>query len=337
MCRDGPPGSILINPNIRISPTAFAPVRECVARAGLDDCPVAENTDFHILGGEVGDCDGLSGLREEPFAIHNRSVRIATAKVRFKDLVKTLDVGELRRPDIVLIAASEERFSLCVVHRFSHRDKMDGRIAKGDATRSLIVEKATVAFAQAGYAATSVEDILAATGVSRGALYHHFDGKEALFTAVLEAVEERVAKTVVSASEDISDPLKALHAGCEAWVNLGNDPVVKQIVLIDAPAVLGWERWRELDRRFGFGLLRASIQNIARAGYIRKQSADIFAHMLLAALLEVALLVARDDKPPTALRNGRRAVQELIDKLVAVPKEQATRSGPQLNRTRRKS
>jgi AcrR family transcriptional regulator len=204
---------------------------------------------------------------------------------------------------------------------------MDGRIAKGDATRSLIIEKATAAFADAGYATTSVEDILQATGVSRGALYHHFDDKEALFTAVLEAVEEQVAKTVVSASKGISDPLKALRAGCDAWLKLGNDPVVKQIVLVDAPAVLGWEKWREIDRRFGFGLLRASVQNIASAGFIREQSVDIFAHMLLAALLEVALLVARDDKPPTALRNGRRAVRELIDKLVAAPEGKGGRSG----------
>jgi AcrR family transcriptional regulator len=214
---------------------------------------------------------------------------------------------------------------------------MDGRIAKGDATRSLIVEKATVAFAQAGYAATSIEDVLVAAGISRGALYHHFDDKKALFTAVLEAVEERVAKTVVSASEGISDPLKALHAGSDAWLKLGNDPIVKQIALIDAPAVLGWEKWRELDRRFGFGLLRASVQNIALAGYIREQSVDIFAHMLLAALLEVALLVARDDRPPTALRNGSRAVHELIDKLAAVPKKKGTASSLQVKRTRRKS
>jgi hypothetical protein len=112
MCRDGTPCFILIDPNIRITPTAFASVRERIARVGMDDCHLAKNTDFNILGGEVGDCDGLRGLREKPLAVHNRSVRIAAAEVCIKDLVKTLDVGELHRPDIVLIESSEESRSL---------------------------------------------------------------------------------------------------------------------------------------------------------------------------------------------------------------------------------
>jgi hypothetical protein len=137
---------------------------------------------------------------------------------------------------------------------------------------------------------------------------------------VLETVEEqRITKTVIEASKGIQDPIEALHAGCEAWLKLANDPVVKQIVLIDAPAVLGWERWRDLDRRFGFGLLKAALENIAQAGYIRKESVQIYAHMLLAAVLEVALMVARDDKPPAVLRNGSRAVHELIGKLLRAP------------------
>jgi AcrR family transcriptional regulator len=194
----------------------------------------------------------------------------------------------------------------------------DGRTAKGDATRSLIIEKATTAFVDAGYHATSIEDVLAIAGVSRGALYHHFAGKDELFVAVLETVEQRVATTVVQASRRVSDPVKGLQTACAAWLKLAaRDPIVKKIVLIEAPSVLGWERWRELDLRFGFGLLKAALEEMARSGLIQKQSVDMFAHILLAAVIEVALLVARADNQGAVLRTGTKAIHELIERLMS--------------------
>jgi hypothetical protein len=91
---------------------------------------------------------------------------------------------------------------------------------------------------------------------------------------------------------------------------------VRQIVLIDAPAVVGWQKWREIDARHGFGLLKAALASAAESGRVRRDLVDTFAHMLLAALIEVALMVSRAEDPKVALRTGRSALAELIDRLL---------------------
>ena len=119
---------------------------------------------------------------------------------------------------------------------------------KGLTTRRNIVDSATTLFTERGYEATSIEVVLEKSGISRGALYHHFDSKEALYVAVLEAVEARVADATAAASRHLSDPREALRAGCNAWIELAGDPAVRQIVLHDAPAVVGWQQMAR-DRR----------------------------------------------------------------------------------------
>jgi AcrR family transcriptional regulator len=195
------------------------------------------------------------------------------------------------------------------------------------ATRQHIVSVAMTLFTDQGYEATSVETVLARSGVSRGALYHHFDSKEALYTAVLEAVEARIAKVTAEASRHAGDPLEALRAGCGAWVDLGRDPAVRQIVLLDAPAVVGWQKWRDIDGRFGFGQLKGGLKNAAKAGRIRPELVETMAHILLAALLEVALLIARASDPDAATRTGRAALDELLDRLLAAPRQAPRRRG----------
>ena len=104
-------------------------------------------------------------------------------------------------------------------------------------------------FATHGYDGTSIQAVLAESGVSRGALYHHFPGKDALFLAVLEEVGQRLAAQGAAAAQDAADPVEGLRIGLMSWIRAAGDPVVRQIMLIDAPAVLGWERWRELDEQ----------------------------------------------------------------------------------------
>jgi AcrR family transcriptional regulator len=188
---------------------------------------------------------------------------------------------------------------------------------KGLTTRRNIVESATALFTEQGYEATSIEAVLEKSGVSRGALYHHFDSKETLYVAVLEAVEARVANATAAASRHLSDPREALRAGCNAWIELAGDPAVRQIVLHDAPAVVGWKKWREIDARFGFGQLKTGLKNAARAGRIRPELVDTMAHILLAALLEVALLIARSEHPRAATRSGRAALEKLLQALLS--------------------
>jgi AcrR family transcriptional regulator len=193
---------------------------------------------------------------------------------------------------------------------------MSKKVERGQATRLRIVATATTLFSELGYEATSIEAVLRESGVSRGALYHHFDSKDALFEAVLEAIEADLAQAAIAASRGIADPTKALRAGCDVFLDLTQTAKVRQIVLVDAPAVLGWQKWREIEARYGFGLLKAALEAAAARGQVRQDLVDVFAHMLLAALIEVALMVSRADDPAEALKSGRTALGELMDRLL---------------------
>jgi len=194
---------------------------------------------------------------------------------------------------------------------------MSVRIEQGQATRQQIVVVATDLFARHGYEGTSIEAVLAASEVSRGALYHHFASKEALFEAVLERVEQGIAKRIVAAASVGPDAVGRLRAGCLAWLRIAEDPTAQQIALIDAPSVVGWQKWREIDGRCAFGLLKGALAAVAAEGRIRPELVEVLAHMLLAALLELALVIARADKPRAALKTGEAAVDDLLRRLVA--------------------
>jgi len=194
---------------------------------------------------------------------------------------------------------------------------MSVRIEQGQATRQQIIVVATDLFARHGYEGTSIEAVLAASEVSRGALYHHFASKEALFEAVLERVEQGIAKRIVAAASVGSDAVGRLRAGCLAWLRIAEDPTAQQIALIDAPSVVGWQKWREIDGRYAFGLLKGALAAVAAEGRIRPELVEVLAHMLLAALLELALVIARADKPRAALKTGEAAVDDLLRRLVA--------------------
>jgi AcrR family transcriptional regulator len=195
---------------------------------------------------------------------------------------------------------------------------MNKNVERGQATRAHLVDVATRLFAAHGYDGTSIEAVLAGSGVSRGSLYHHFPGKDALFWAVLEEVGAQISGPVAEAMRDAPDPVAALRVGCLAWIRLAGDPVVQQIMLIDAPAVLGWQRWRELDEN-SLGEIRAALTYAAEAGIIERRHVDTFAHILLAAANEVTLMIARADDPAAALSAGESAVAEFLDRLLRDP------------------
>jgi AcrR family transcriptional regulator len=191
------------------------------------------------------------------------------------------------------------------------------RVEQGQATRAALIDVATELFATNGYEGTAIPAVLDAAGVSRGALYHHFESKEALFEAVLQSVEAEATLKVTRSARGATDPLDGLRRGCAAYLAMCRDPVVRRISLIDAPAVVGWERWREIDEQHSFGLIKAAIAAIAADGRVKPELIDVMAHMVLAALLEVALLVARADEGRLAIRRGQEAVDELLAALFA--------------------
>ncbi len=192
----------------------------------------------------------------------------------------------------------------------------DGRIERGAATRERLVAIAAAQFGEHGYDATSIDAILAAAGVKRGALYHHFASKQELFDAALDQTVAGIALETAKAARGATDPLESLRAGCAAWLRMALDPAVQRIALIDAPAVVGWSRWREIDERHVLGGVRHNLAQLADAGCLAPGDVDVFAHMVLAAVNEAALMVARAEQPRKALAVGLGAVDRLLDGLV---------------------
>ena len=190
------------------------------------------------------------------------------------------------------------------------------RAAQGRATRGQLIEVATSLFAEHGYEGTSIEAVLAAAGVSRGALYHHFAGKEALFTAVVLAISDRVTAEVTEAIRDCTEPVDAMRTGALAWIDLAGDPVIQRVMLVDAPSVLGWEQWRAMDEGRTAGAMRGMLQAVSDSGHLPQELVEPFSHMILAALDEAAMVVARAPDSRAAVAEGRQAVEELLNRLL---------------------
>jgi AcrR family transcriptional regulator len=190
------------------------------------------------------------------------------------------------------------------------------RAAQGRATRGQLIEVATRLFAEHGYEGTSIEAVLSAAGVSRGALYHHFAGKEALFEAVVSAVSEQVTVELTETVQGCVDPLDAMRTAALAWIDLAADPVIQRVVLVDAPSVLGWDRWRAMDDGRSLGTMRVMLQAISDSGRLPAELVGPFSHMILAALDEIVLVIARAPDSKAAVGEGRMAVQALLDRLL---------------------
>ena len=184
-----------------------------------------------------------------------------------------------------------------------------------EATRDGLIEAARALFAQRGYAAVGTEEIVRAAGVTRGALYHHFDGKRALFEAVYERIEVELAQRIASGAlgGGATEPLDAMRAGAEMFLKAATEPEAQQIVLLDGPSVLGWDRWREIAAEHGLGLIEATLQAAIDAGAIADQPVRPLAHVLMGALDEAAMLVARAEDP----ERMRAEVGRTLDALLA--------------------
>jgi AcrR family transcriptional regulator len=184
-------------------------------------------------------------------------------------------------------------------------------------TRAALVAAARPLFAERGYAAVGTDEIARAAGVTRGALYHQFEGKPELFAAVFEQVEAELVGEIDVAFADAfaADPMGAVRAGIDAWLDASLAPAAQQIVLIDAPSVLGWERWREIGRRYGVGLVEGAVAALVEVGAFAPQPVTPLAHLLVGALEEGALYAARAEDRVTALEEVRDALRRLLDGL----------------------
>jgi AcrR family transcriptional regulator len=188
---------------------------------------------------------------------------------------------------------------------------------RGQATREALVAAARELFVTQGYFATGTEEIVARAGVgTRGALYHHFADKRALFEAVFEAVEiDLLARAVPTGRA--TDTWGVLVTGLQGFLTAALEPEVQRIILVDGPAVLGWNEWRELEAKYGVGVIEAALDVAMEEGTIVRQPARELAHLILAVLDEAALLIAHSGEPEVARANASAALGQLLEGLRA--------------------
>jgi AcrR family transcriptional regulator len=192
------------------------------------------------------------------------------------------------------------------------------KAAQGEATRSALLGAARELFGDQGYGATSLEEIVARAGVTKGALYHHFADKESLFKTVFEQVEREVSDQAV-AEFNQPDSWAALVVGCRLWVEAHLDPRVRQIVLTDARGVLGWDTARAIETRFSTVAVRGALRKAMHAGVIRPFPLRPLALMLTGALSEACLYVAEADDPAAAREEVGALVLDLLSGLRVTP------------------
>ncbi len=187
------------------------------------------------------------------------------------------------------------------------------------ATRAALVAAARQLFAEHGYADVGTERVAHAAGLTRGALYHHFTDKADLFAAVLDAVEVDLTNRLIGAvaAAATEDPLDLLIAGADAWLDASAEPEVRRIALLDGPAVLGWERWREVGMNHGLGLVTSLLNELIDTGAVPAQPVEPLAHVLIGALDEAALYVALAADPARARTEAGAVLRRLVKAVIA--------------------
>ena len=187
-----------------------------------------------------------------------------------------------------------------------------------EATTAALLDAARELFAQDGYAATSLDAVVARAGVTKGALYHHFEGKRDLFAAVFARENERLLGAIVTAYGREADPWDALEAGCRAFLEETQEPGLQRIFLLDATAALGYERIRELESD-SLALMELGIERAIEAGRIEPRPAKPLAHMLFGAICEIAMVTARANDREAALAEASGELRRLLRALTITP------------------
>jgi AcrR family transcriptional regulator len=187
------------------------------------------------------------------------------------------------------------------------------------ATQQTLVAAARRLWGARGYAEVSTPEIAEAAGVTRGAMYHQFPDKTALFVSVLEAVETdvmaRLAAAVVAAQPQT--PADTLHVAADAWLDIAGEPEVRRLILLDAPTILGWAGFREISLRYGLGMTEQLLTAAIDAGQLKDQPVRPLATVMIGALDEAAMSIANAAEETAEREQVRAVVHDLIDGLLA--------------------
>lgn len=183
-----------------------------------------------------------------------------------------------------------------------------------EATTAALVDAARELFARDGYEATSLDAVAARAKVTKGAVYHHFEGKRQLFEAVFSREVQGMTTPLATAYARKKDPWEAFKAGCRAFVDECLDPGLQRIVLLDASAAIGWEGIRRLEAPL-LELMELAISRAAEAGRIAPRPPAPLAYFLFGAICEMAMIVARADDQKAAHREALAEIGRVLDGL----------------------
>jgi AcrR family transcriptional regulator len=185
------------------------------------------------------------------------------------------------------------------------------------ATRAELLRVARELFAARGYADVGTEEIVRAAHVTRGALYHHFADKRDLFRAVHNQLADELLQQIVAHTAGSADAMAALTRGVRAFLDICEDPAVIRISHLDAPAVLGWAEWREVDAQHWLGVLTMALQEAMDAGLLRRGDVQPLAHMLMGAMVEASMMIANAADPAAARAEVEGPLLALLEGLRA--------------------
>ena len=194
---------------------------------------------------------------------------------------------------------------------------MSSREEHAAATRAELLRVARELFAARGYADVGTEEIVRAAHVTRGALYHHFHDKRDLFRAVHAQLADDVLASIMGRTAGSADAWEALTRGVRAFLDACTDPAVIRISHLDAPAVLGWAEWREIDAHHWLGVVSAALRETMDAGMLKRQEVQPLAHMLLGAMVEASMMIANAADPKAARGEVEAPLLALLEGLRA--------------------
>jgi AcrR family transcriptional regulator len=193
-------------------------------------------------------------------------------------------------------------------------DVKSKKAKQGAVTRHALLDAACTLFGERGYAATSIDDVAHAANVTKGAFYHHYDGKQELFAAVYEQVKREVSERAATAFLE-PDPWEDLCTGCYAMLDAHLDPSVRRILLNDAQAVLDADTIRSVENRYGAVVLRGALRRSIRAGVIQPLPLKALALMLTGAILEGCMAITDAEDPDQARADVGNVLTALLEGL----------------------
>ena len=186
------------------------------------------------------------------------------------------------------------------------------KIATGQQTAAHLVAIARKHFKTRGYSSTALEDIAKEAGMTRGAVYHHFDGKKGLFLAVFTDAQADIANRIIEVDKS-GLPIWDRFISCNRiFLETCLDSDLQKIVLIDAPAVLGWDEWRKIDEAITLGILRSHLKELIDKGIIKPLPLEPLTHAISGANNEVLLWIAQSDDPKKAFDEALSIINEFL-------------------------